>query len=414
MTHDLIIIGAGAAGLFAAANVPVGWKVLVLEKTSAAGQKLLLTGSGQCNLTNNDSIKEFLLRYGDNGKLLRPVLFPFSNIALMDFFEQHALPLYAREDGKVFPASLKSMDVLNLFLRLAQERGVSFRYDAAVTEISVRHEGGCPGYLIKTADMEFLARNVLVATGGISYPQTGSDGTFFSCLERLGITLVPRRPALAPVFVVDYPYGELSGLTFPDVTISLTKADNKKSVMVEGSLLFTHKGFSGPVVLEISRYAKQGDSLKINYLPKSFIPKVTHDRLHAALVQSASGNAKQILTLLESATKLPHSFLEYICLYSGITPNEKASRLSGREMSVLAKHITADTFEVSGTGGFSTAMVTAGGVGLNEVNLHTMEALSFPNLYFAGEVLDVDGDTGGYNLQFAFSSAMSAIKSMIF
>jgi len=412
MTYDLIIIGAGAAGLFAAANAPVGWSVLVLEKTGVAGQKLLLTGSGQCNLTNSDSIKSFLLRYGDNGKRLRPVLFPFSNIALMDFFEQQNLPLLVREDGKVFPASLKSTDVLTLLLKLSQVRGVNIRYDSAVTDITVSDESGCRGYLIKTADTEFFARNVLVATGGRSYPQTGSDGSFFSCIERLGITLVPRRPALAPIFVSDYPYGELSGLTFPDVTIELIKADNKKLIKVEGSLLFTHKGFSGPAVLEISRYVKQGDSFRINYLPKSFIPKEARANLHTVLVQSASGSAKQITTLLESITKLPSSFLEFICRCSGIAPDEKASRLSGREMSAPANRITADTFVISGTGGFSTAMATAGGVCLNEVNMRTMEALRFPNLYFAGEVLDVDGDTGGYNLQFAFSTAMSAIRSI--
>jgi len=412
MTYDLLIIGAGAAGLFAAANAPVGWNVLVLEKTGIAGQKLLHTGSGQCNLTNNDSIKSFLLRYGDNGKRLRPVLFPFSNIALMDFFEQHGLSLYTREDGKVFPTSMKSADILTLFLKLGRERGVTFRYDSAVTDIVMCAEGRCLSYLIKTADIEFSAKNVLAATGGMSYPQTGSDGSFFSCLERLSIQLIPRRPALAPIFAVDYPYGELSGLTFPDVTVEVVKAGNKKSVKVVDSLLFTHKGFSGPAVLELSRYVSQGDSLIINYLPESFISKEARDGLCGVLLKSANGSAKQIITLLESVTKLARSFLEFICRCSDIAPDEKASRLSGREMSDLAKRITADTFEISGTGGFSAAMVTAGGVSLDEVNLRTMEALRFPSLYFAGEVLDVDGDTGGYNLQFAFSSAMSAVRSM--
>jgi hypothetical protein len=412
MTYDLIIIGAGAAGLFAAANVPVGRKVLVLEKTGAAGQKLLLTGSGQCNLTNNDSIKSFLLRYGENGKRLRPVLFPFSNIALIGFFEQHGLPLYVREDGKVFPASTKSTDVLTLLLKLGRERGVTFRYNSDVTDISVRNKDGCCGYLIKTTEAEFYTKTLLVATGGMSYPQTGSDGSCFSCLERLGIELVPRRPALTPIFVSDYPYGKLSGLTFPDVTIELKKANNKKSVKVESSLLFTHKGLSGLAILEISRYVSQGDRLVINYLPKSFSPKEACEALHFVLLQSATGSTKQIITILESVTKLARSFLEHICRLSDIAPDEKASRLSGHQMNILAKRITADTLEISGTGGFSAAMATAGGVSLGEVHLRTMEALRFKNLYFAGEVLDVDGDTGGYNLQFAFSSAMCALKSM--
>jgi hypothetical protein len=412
MTYDLIIIGAGAAGLFAAANSPVGWKTLVLENTHCAGQKLLLTGNGQCNLTNNCSIKSFLLRYGDNGKRLRSVLFPFSNIALMDFFEQHALPLSVREDGKVFPASMKSTDILNLLLKLGCERGVSFLYNSAVVDFAVYYEGMCGRYIIKTAEKEFFAGNVLVATGGMSYSQTGSDGSFFSCLERFGITLVPRRPALTPVFVRNYPYSELSGLTFPYVTIELIKSDVKKSVKSDGSLLFTHKGFSGPVVLELSRYVSHGDILKINYLPKRLVSGNARDDLYADLIRSASGCSKQIITLLESVFKLARSFLEHICRCFDISPDEKASRLSGRQISDLVNRIVADTFEVSGTGEFSTAMATAGGVSLTEVNLRTMEALRFPNLYFAGEVLDIDGDTGGYNLQFAVSSAMRAVQSM--
>jgi len=327
---------------------------------------------------------------------------------------------------------MKSIDILTLLLKLSRERSVSIRYDTAVTDITVRDSDGCSVFLVKTADSEFISRNVLVAAGGMSYPQTGSDGKFFSCLKRLGLELVPCRPALTSLFVDDYPYGELSGLTFPDATVKLIKvdeveadlivadkgnaeriwADKRKSTKVEGSLLFTHKGLSGPAILEISRYVSQGDNLIVNYLPKSFTPNEIRNNLRAVLLQAASGSSKQIITLLESVTKLARSFLESICRISDIAPDEKASRLSGYEMNALAKRITADVFEVSGMGDFSIAMATAGGVSLKEVNLRTMEALRFPNLYFAGEVLDVDGDTGGYNLQFAFSSAMSAIRSM--
>ena len=413
MLYDLIIVGAGAAGLFAAANAPVDRKTLVLEKTDSPGQKLLLTGNGQCNLTNNEPIKAFLNRYGENGKRLRPVLFPFSNMALMEYFEQNGLPLNVREDGKVFPASMKSVNVLNLLLDISKNRGVAFRYKNAVTEIMQQAEKGKSRYSVKTTDGLFFSKNVLVATGGESYPQTGSDGSFFTCLEKLGLRLVPRYPALVPVFVHHYNYSSLSGLTFPICKVELTRGDSiplptgKNTVKAEGSLLLTHKGFSGPIILEISRYVTQGDRLAINYLPQR-----TLEDLRTELINTAAGSSKQIVTILESVTALPRGFLEHTCQRCGINKSEKASRLTGSEMGNLAERLTSDSFEVSGTGGFSTAMTTAGGVSLDEINLQTMEAKRYPGLYFAGEVIDVDGDTGGYNLQFAFSSAKRSIEAM--
>jgi len=412
LKYDLIIIGAGAAGLFAAANSPAGWKTLVLEKTDTPGNKLLLTGSGQCNLTNNESIKAFLDRYGKNGKRLRQVLFPFSNLALMSYFEKRSVPLKVREDGKIFPATMKSSDVLDVLLKLSRDRGVEFKYMANVMEISAQKEATGGYYSFDTSIGQFLSKKVLVATGGSSYPQTGSDGTVFSCLERLGLKIIPQRPALTPIFVKDYPYKKLSGLTFPGSIVTLLckedGADKTGSpVLVEGSLLFTHKGFSGPAVLEVSRYATQGDGLTINYIKGK-----TSDSLRAELLRVASGDLRQIITVLETVTELPRSFLEFICSLCGISKSEKASRLTGSEMGAIAAKITADSFKISGVGGFNIAMTTAGGVCLDEIFMSTMEAKAFPGLFFAGEVLDVDGDTGGYNLQFAFSSAMRCIEAM--
>jgi len=401
--NDLIIIGAGAAGLFAAANVPAGWKTLVLERSDKPGRKLLLTGSGQCNLTNNESVKSFMKRYGKNGKLIRKVLYNFSNIALMDFFERNGLPLSVREDGKVFPASMKSEDVLNLLLGLCRNHDVTFHYNTTVTDIARLTDEEGSAFSVKTEKEQFLAKHVLVATGGASNPQTGSDGSFFTCLEQLGLTLVPRHPALVPISVKDYPYGDLSGLTFSNVAVEVSGYD----VTVKGGLLLTHKDFSGPAVLTISRYARKGDCLTINYLPH-----FKRDTLRSDLLQEASGDERQIVTLLASVTGLPRSFLEFICRSCDINPGEKSSRLSGKEMGVLAERLTADRFEISGNGGFNTAMTTAGGVCLDEVDMRTMEAKDHPGLYFAGEVLDIDGDTGGYNLQFAFSSAMLAMQAM--
>jgi len=331
----------------------------------------------------------------------------------MEFFEQNGLPLNVREDGKVFPASMKSVNVLNLLLDISKNRGVAFRYKNAVTEIMQQAEKGKSRYSVKTTDGLFFSKNLLVATGGESYPQTGSDGSFFVGLEKLGLRLIPRRPALAPVFVHDYPYSSLSGLTFPNCKVELSLNESNpfqtvnNPVKIEGSLLLTHKGFSGPLILEISRYITHNNRLVINYLPQR-----TLEDLRKELINTAAGSSKQIVTILESITFLPCSFLEHTCQRCDISKSEKASRLTGSDMGSIAERLTADSFEVSGTGGFSAAMTTAGGVCLDEINLQTMETKRYPGLYFAGEVLDVDGDTGGYNLQFAFSSAKRSIEAM--
>jgi len=409
----LIIIGAGAAGLFAAANAPTGLKTLVLEKTGSPGQKLRLTGNGQCNLTNIKPIKEFLTYYGENGRHLRTVLFPFSNIALMEYFEQNGLPLITREDGKVFPASMKSSDVLSLLLNLCNKNNATIYYQSSVIEI--KQQIGLDGsrFSIQTANEVYYTKSVLVATGGESYPQTGSDGSFFPCLEQMGFNLIPRRPASTQVFVKDYPYGSLSGLTFQNSMVKLSRNGcnqlpiGNKSVTVEGSLLLTHKGFSGPPILEISRYAAPDSMLTLSYLPAR-----TPESLRPELIKTAAGDTRQISTILETVTALPRSFLEQICQRCDISKTVKASRLTGSEMGTIVKMLTEDSFEVSDTGDFTTAMTTAGGVCLDEINLRTMEAKRYPGLYFAGEVLDIDGDTGGYNLQFAFSSAMLAILQL--
>ena len=418
--YDIIIIGAGASGLFCAASFTKKIKGLLLEKNQSPAAKLLLSGSGQCNLTHRGDIRDFASRYGDNGSRIRPILYRLSNQALMDYFQKNGIPLITREDGKVFPKSLSAPQIADFLLARSRENGFSLKTGAPALEI--RYAASSRLYTVIHPGGTEQAKHLVIACGGASYPQTGSDGSILPVLSHLAqdqgkkLEIVPQRPALTPVFVQDYPYGSLSGLSFPQIRATLRiKGEQgrlKREIQASGSLLLTHRGFSGPVILDHSRYVSSGDELSINYLPGLF-PLDMQQKLKALL----SGNHKQAQTVLcqylnqEGSffhTGFSRRFTELLCLRCGIDPRAKAASLSGGQLRRFIDLITQDVFRISGTGGFQWAMATAGGVALSQISVKTMECLDFPGLYMIGEVLDVDGDTGGYNLQFAFSSAFTA------
>ena len=423
MVYDLIIIGAGAAGLFAGASLPHPVNGLILEKKPSPGRKLLMSGSGQCNLTHGGSIKDFIGHYGKNGSRIRSVLYQFNNQAVIGFFEKNGVPLFMRDDGKVFPKSLKAQDILDVLTGLCASNGLRTVYSSSVHQISflcpdtepVQRPGqdrsettsgySSGHYLVCCGDQIYETKALIIATGGCSYPGTGSDGSFFSVLKDLGIELVPTSPALVPIFVEGYPYRDLSGIAVPDAEVSVN------SHRIRDALLLTHSCFSGPAILMLSRYAKPGDKLVINYFPDR-----SEDDVFKELYRSMTSNSKQLQTALQdyfrkSAVDFPKRFLETICLRAGLDPAAKASSTAAHQLKSVVRFLIHDKYLVNSLGGFESAMVTTGGVALSEINMKSMESLRFPNLRFAGEVLDVDGDTGGYNLQFAFSSGYLAVKN---
>lgn len=413
MIYDTAVIGAGAAGLFTGSCLAGrnAGKTILLEKGKQPGRKLLMAGSGQCNLTHGGSIRDFLGHYGPAGKKIRSVLYPFNNNEVISYFEERGCPLFTREDGKVFPQSLQGLDILNTLVQSCEKGGMEFRFSSPVEALEKEETG--EGFRISCGTSHssepLRARRVIVATGGCSYPTTGSDGSFFSVLAGLGLELVTPRPALVPVHVENYPYTGLSGISFSPAALTLSDGkDGKKIGLNNDDLLLTHRSFSGPAVLNLSRLARPGQKLTVNYLPGQNRSE-TERRLKAA----ASGDGRQTLTLLCGCfPTLPRRFLETLCHRAGAMPQSKAASLSGGVLKTLSALLTEDSYTVSGTDGFSSAMVTAGGVSLDQVNLKTMECKEYPGLYIIGEALDIDGDTGGYNLQFAFSSAhLAAISS---
>lgn len=413
MIYDVIIVGAGAAGLFAGASYSSAVKGLILEKTKTPGNKLLLTGSGQCNLTYGGSIKDFISHYGENGRKIRYVLYKFNNKSLQDYFEQLGIKMIEREDGKIFPASLKSKDVVNALANRCHDNGFQFAYNSPVDVISYNDDESSRGfktYTVTCPNGTYKTRKLIIACGGCSYPATGSDGSIFNVLKNLNFEIITPKPALVPIHVHNYPYESLAGISFSDARISIYSLDKitgterkfEKNIIAEiqGDLLLTHRNFSGPAIINISRYASVGNQLQINYYTSKDAKTIL-----TGFKNRMPGNQQQLLTFLYEYLGLPKRFLEIICQRAKVDPVQKISQVSDRHLKAIINLITADSYKISGLGGYNLAMVTAGGVSLSGINPKTLESEKYPGLFFAGEVLNIDGDTGGYNLQFAFSSA---------
>ncbi|MGN0702141.1 MAG: NAD(P)/FAD-dependent oxidoreductase [Lentihominibacter sp.] len=390
--YHRIVVGAGAAGLFyAAADTSPGRKLL-LEKTPRPGQKLLMSGSGMCNITHGGSIKDFPAHYGSSGGRIRGCLYRHSNLELMKFLEEGGIPLEEREDGKIFPVSRRASDILNFLLAKAAANGYDLRCSCPATDINalISMLRGAP---------DAITGRLIIATGGASYPVTGSDGTFFEIMRKeLGIAVTELRPALAPVYVQDYRFSELSGVSFRNARLCL---GNHESL---GPLLLTHRGFSGPAALHISQYVKPGMTLHI-----SFLPDFTTSSLLQKLRRDQPGNSTGFGNYISRELGLPKAFAAALLR----NPSQKFSSVSGGEVKSVAEMLTDMICSVSGTGSWREAMVTAGGVSLKEVDLKNMSLTSYPFIKVIGEALDINGDTGGYNLQFAYSSAMAALSDSI-
>lgn len=389
MHFDCIIVGAGAAGLFCGATFPKKGNGLILEKTKRIGTKLLMSGNGQCNITHDGSIKDFIPCYGKSGGRIRSCLYQYHNEHLRDFLSVNDIKTFVREDGKVFPVSLDAKEIRDMLVAKCKSNGFSFQTECEVTGLS-----SIDGlWHIETTAGSYVAKAVVLATGGCSYPTTGSDGAIFQVLMRdLDVHIVQPKPALSPLKVSAYPFSELSGISFANAEASIFH-NGKRVAVNAGGLLFTHHDFSGPAVMNISKYAENGDTLVINYLyPQSYEEVLS--KLKAAMSASKENTAN----ILSKTFPLPKRFSRIMADRFGNSPK------------ALAKGLTGDSFVITSIGSFRQAMVTAGGISLSELNTKTMELKKHPNLFAIGEMLDIDGITGGYNLQFAYASGRIAAE----
>jgi predicted Rossmann fold flavoprotein len=405
--RKVIVVGAGPAGLMAAGQAArAGAKTVLLEKMSRAGRKLGITGKGRCNLTNMADKETFITHFGRNGRFLHQAFSRFFNQDLIAFFKEIDLPVITERGGRVFPASEDALQVVCALKDWAKGQGASLRTRMEVEGPIVR-EGRVMGVRLNSSGEIQTADAVILATGGASYPATGSTGDGFPMAEAVGHRVVPIRPALVPMETEGDVASRLQGVSLKNIQVRVL-IDAKKKHQAFGEMLFTHFGLSGPVILFLSRFMV--DALAAGKrvdLEIDLKPALDEKKLDARLIRELKAHGKQrVRNLLK--TLLPRKLIP-LCVELTRIPEDKAGHhVTQEERKRLLQWLKRFSFRVIGHRSFEEAIVTAGGVHTREVNPKTMESLLVKGLYFAGEMLDVDGDTGGYNLQAAFSTGWLA------
>lgn len=396
MIYDLIVIGAGASGLFVASMVNQNQKVLIIEKNDRPGKKLKITGKGRCNITNSKPINEFFEEVFTNNKFLFSSFYEFTNYDLLDFLNQKGLNTKTERGGRVFPFTDKSTDVID---SLYCNSKAEFLFNENVLNVSKDNI-----FTVETDKGKYNSRFLLIATGGLSYPMTGSTGDGYNFAKSFGHTIIPTRPALVGLNVDLNDEKELMGLSLRNVNVSLIS--NKKHISEFGELLFTHYGISGPTILTLSSFAEKGDIVSIDLKPG-----LDYTKLDNRLLRDFNDNINK--SFKNSLDKLfPKSMINYIVKRSVIDEDKKVNQITIDERKSLINLIKNLEFKVISKRGFNEAVITDGGINVKEINPKTMESNLIPGLYFAGEIIDVAANTGGYNLQIAFSTAYKAFKSI--
>lgn len=403
---DLLILGGGAAGLMAAGTACArGLRVTVLEHNpKGPGQKLLITGKGRCNVTSDSDMREFLPFVRHNGRFLYSSLYAFPPSAAMELFESLGVPLKTERGRRVFPQSDRAADVLAALRAYAQDA----EFVRGSAKKLLVEDGVCRG-AVTDRGQTLRARATLVATGGISYPATGSDGSGYRLAEQAGHTIVPPQPSLCSLVSPDPACRKMMGLSLRNVKLTLL-CDGKPLFVEQGEALFTHFGLSGPLVLSASTYIE--DLTHHKYvcefdLKPALDEKTLYERLTRDFAALGGHSAQGALEKL-----LPHSMRPVAVEKWGVDPATRAAQITREQKQALVQLCKRWQVPVTALGDREHAVVTAGGVDVREVDPKTMASKRCEGLYFAGEVLDVDARTGGYNLQIAWSTAQAAVRAI--
>ena len=402
----IVVVGAGPAGMMAAIKAAEnGASVVLLEKMKRAGKKMLITGKGRCNITNVAEIPELIKNIPGNGKFLNSCIRAFDNEDVQYFFNGIEVPTKVERGGRVFPVSDKAADVVDAMVLQLHELGVKLYTDVKVSDILVQDNKAVG---VKTDDgQKFEAEAVIIATGGSSYPGTGSTGDGYKMADKIGHKVVTPLPALVPLELEEEWVKDLQGLSLKNVRVTLF-ADEKRITDMFGEMLFTHFGVNGPIILSLSRKTAQLlDDDSFVELMIDLKPALTFEQLDARVLRDFEKyQRKEMKNALKDL--LPGRLIPPVLDGAYIEPDRMVNSITKEERHRLVNVLKGLLVTVTKTRPIAEAIVTAGGVDVKEINPKTMESKLIKNLYFAGEVVDVDAYTGGYNLQAAFSMGAAA------
>lgn len=408
----VLVIGGGPAGMMAAiTSAENGNKVILLEKMERLGRKLLITGKGRCNITSSLPMEEFIQNTPGNGQFLYSCFKNYTNNDIVEFLKSEGLQVKEERGNRIFPITDKSLDVLQCFKNKLKKLNVDIRYNAKVNDI-IYKEGK---FKVITDSNIFEAEKVILATGGKSYPLTGSTGDGYKIAQKLGHTITPIRPSLVPLQCYDKNMCKnLQGLSLKNVNIEIKNIENNKTIYEDfGEMLFTHFGVSGPIILSGSAHLvrfKNIDGLlesKKIVLKIDLKPALSEEKLDDRILRDfAELKNKKFKNCLDKL--LPQKLIPIIVEKSNINPDKKVNEISKLERKNIVKILKNFELIVSGFRPIDEAIITRGGINIKEINPKTMESKIVSGLYFAGEIIDVDSYTGGFNLQIAYSTGYTA------
>lgn len=395
----ILVIGGGPAGIFAALNSKnENTEVCLIERNSKIGRKLAITGKGRCNITNDKDISEFFPEINRNANFCYSPLYTYTNNNLMDYFQNRGLKIKTERGGRVFPKSDNSFDVIDTLRNDLIKNDIEITPDTFVNEIYKNNK-----FLVNTNNGTFQSDALIIASGGISYPQTGSDGSLFKVIKSLGHSIQTLMPSLVPIELKDNWIDSLSGVTLKNVSLK-TFYKNKLIADEFGEMLFTHTGISGPITLKTSTFLDEGKDYKLSLDLK---PALDFDELDLRIQNDFKKYAnKDFKNALGDLTI--NALIPFIIKFSKIDPNKVVHQITKKERHTLVSVFKDFPLTYKSLKEAKYGIITRGGVSVNEINPSTMESKIIEDLYFAGEVIDVDANTGGYNLQFAFSSGYLA------
>ncbi len=404
--YDLIVIGGGPAGMMAAGTAALnGASVLLLEKNPENGRKLLLSGSGRCNITNAKSeIREFIVNFGKNGRFLYSALNNFSVEDTINFFNANGVDTIVEHNNKskIFPKSDKASDILKALEIFMENNGVEVINNSKVNSFETEN-GKITSLNLK--DRNLKSKSYIIATGGLSYPATGSTGDGYNWAKIMGHDIVETRPVLVPILIQEKWIRDIMGISLKDVSLSIYE-NNKKISFATGDLIITHDWFSGPAIYELSRKTKISTN-NVYTLQIDLLPELPRNDLDLNLQKIIETNGKKkIKNCIEGI--LTERLVSKILSLSKIDENKTAANLTKTERKQIIQRIKEFTFTIKDFAGYNRAVITAGGVQLKQIDSKTMQSKKIENLFFAGEIIDLDGTTGGYNLQLCWSTGYMA------